>query len=76
MKEGDVTSRRKKRDRRMPIMRPHAAGMDIGAEEIFVAVPDDHDPEPVRHFSTFTSGLRLAEPWAGRFAIWAALSRR
>ena len=28
-----------KRDRRMPIMRPHAAGMDIGAEEIYVAIP-------------------------------------
>jgi hypothetical protein len=28
-----------KRDRRMPVMRPHAAGMDIGAEEIYVAVP-------------------------------------
>jgi hypothetical protein len=28
-----------KRDRHMPIMRPHAAGMDIGAERIYVAIP-------------------------------------
>jgi transposase len=47
-----------KRDRRMPVMRPHAAGMDIGAEEIYVAVPDDRDEDPVRCFSTFTCGLR------------------
>ena len=53
----------------MPIMRPHAAGMDIGAEEIFVAVPDDHDPEPVRHFSTFTSGLHALADWLQQCGI-------
>jgi predicted transcriptional regulator len=31
-------SEEEKRGRQMPIMRPHAAGMDIGAEEIYVAV--------------------------------------
>lgn len=40
----------------------HAAGMDIGAEEIYVAVPPDQDPESVRSFPTFTADLvRLAE---------------
>ena len=56
-------TREKKRDRHMPVMRAHAAGMDIGAEEIFVAVPDDHDEEPVRSFSTFTSDLRALADW-------------
>lgn len=47
----------------MPVMRPHAAGMDIGAEEIFVAVPDDCDAESVRCFSTFTCDLRALADW-------------
>ena len=61
--------KREKRDRRIPIMRPHAAGMDIGAEEIFVAVPDDHDLEPVRCFSTFTSDLYALADWLQRCGI-------
>ena len=58
-----MAKRIKNRDRRMPIMRAHAGGMDIGAEEIFVAVPDDHDQEPVRRFSTFTSDLYALADW-------------
>lgn len=58
-----MAKRREKRDRHMPIMRAHAAGMDIGAEEIFVAVPDDHDREPVRRFSTFSSDLYALADW-------------
>jgi len=38
-------------------MHPDAAGVDIGAEEIFVAVPTDRDEEPVRSFGTFTRDL-------------------
>jgi transposase len=44
-------------------MRPHAAGMDIGAEEIYVAVPSDHSEEPVRCFSTFTRDLHELAEW-------------
>jgi transposase len=41
---------------------PDAAGMDIGSEEIFVAVPKGRDTEVVRSFPTFTADLyRLAE---------------
>jgi transposase len=58
-----------KRDRRMPVMRPHAAGMDIGAEEIYVAVPDDRDEDPVRCFSTFTCGLRGLADWLQKCGI-------
>ena len=45
---------RKRQSERLPVLHPDAAGVDIGAEEIFVAVPSDRDPEPVRRFSTFT----------------------
>ncbi len=42
---------------------PHAAGIDIGAEELVVAVPVDHDDEPVRSFSTFTEDLYALRDW-------------
>jgi transposase len=50
-------------------MRPHAAGMDIGAEEIYVAVPNDHDEEPVRCFSTFTCDLHALADWLKQCGI-------
>jgi hypothetical protein len=34
----------------LPVMRPNAAGIDIGATEIVVAVPTDRDPQHVRCF--------------------------
>jgi transposase len=42
---------------------PNAAGVDIGATEIYIAVPVDRDPQPVRHFSTFTEDLHAAADW-------------
>jgi hypothetical protein len=41
----------------LPVMRPDAAGIDIGATEIFVAVPADRAEENVRSFPTFTQDL-------------------
>jgi transposase len=41
---------------------PHAAGIDIGAEEVYVAVPPDRDEHSVQRFATFTADFyRLAE---------------
>ncbi len=42
---------------------PHAAGLDIGSEEIVVAVPPDRDPQPIRVFSTFTVDLHALVAW-------------
>jgi transposase len=42
---------------------PHAAGLDIGSEEIVVAVPFDRDPQPVRVFPTFTADLHALVAW-------------
>ena len=42
---------------------PNAAGIDVGAREIYVAVARDRDPEPVRCFSTFTEELRAIAAW-------------
>src|SRR5262245_15905614 len=47
----------------LPTIHPNAAGMDIGADEIVVAVPPDRDPEPVRVFRTFTSDLAALVAW-------------
>jgi transposase len=49
--------------RMLPVMHPDAAGVDIGAEEIFVAVPADRDVESVRSFDTFTRDLHQLADW-------------
>ena len=47
----------------MPVLRPDAAGIDVGARELFVAVPADRDPEPVRSYPTFTKDLHELADW-------------
>lgn len=61
-------SRKPKREGRakqtmLPVMRPDAAGIDIGATEIFVAVPADRTTENVRSFPTFTQDLYALADW-------------
>jgi transposase len=46
-----------------PLFEPNAAGIDIGAREIFVAVPADRDAHPVRKFETFTEELQRMAEW-------------
>jgi transposase len=41
----------------------HAAGIDVHAEKIFVAVPNGRDAESVRSFSTFTIDLHHLADW-------------
>ncbi|MBI1917725.1 MAG: IS110 family transposase [Planctomycetes bacterium] len=41
----------------------HAAGIDCGATEHYVAVSDDRDPQPVRKFGTFTADLLALVQW-------------
>ena len=47
----------------MPVMRTDAAGIDVGATELFVAVPLDRDAEPIRCFPTFTQDLYALAEW-------------
>ena len=42
---------------------PNASGIDIGAREIYVAVPPDRDEHPVRKCGTFTSDLDEMAEW-------------
>jgi transposase len=46
-----------------PLVQPDAAGIDIGATEIYVAVPPDRDAESVRCFETFTPDLIALANW-------------
>jgi transposase len=45
------------------VLEPNATGVDIGATEVFVAVPSDRDPQPVRRFATFTDDLNSLADW-------------
>ena len=58
-----VQSQAKMSGRMLPILYPDAAGIDIGAEEIFVAVPADRDIDSVRPFGTFTRDLIALTDW-------------
>jgi transposase len=42
---------------------PNAGGIDLGAEEIWVAVPAERDPNPVRRFEAFTQDLKAIVEW-------------
>jgi len=46
-----------------PILEKNAAGIDVGAREMFVAVPPDRDEHPVQIFDTFTEDLQRLADW-------------
>lgn len=54
----------------LPVLNPDAAGIDIGATEIYVAVPADRDTDPIRRFATFTQDLRDLVDWLQQCRIW------
>ena len=61
-------ARKRKKDTKannamLPVMRPDAAGIDIGATEIFVAVAAGRATENVRSFPTFTQDLYALADW-------------
>jgi hypothetical protein len=53
----------KRRCDQLPVLHPNAAGIDVGADELFVAVPEGRDPEPIRSFPTFTRDLNSLAAW-------------
>jgi len=44
-------------------IRPHAAGIDVGATFHVVAIPPDQDDRPVRTFRSFTGDLHALADW-------------
>jgi transposase len=53
----------------LQVVHPKAAGIDVGNEEHWVAVPPDLDPEPVRSFGCFTRDLEEMADWLVRCGI-------
>lgn len=65
-----MAQRKQKRSRSTSTLPPqlaavnlHAAGIDIGAEAHWVAVPPSDDPEPVRSFGACTADLEALADW-------------
>jgi transposase len=46
-----------------PVMHPDAGGIDIGAAQVYAALPPDRCAEPVRVFDTFTEDLHALAAW-------------
>jgi len=51
------------------IINPNAAGIDIGADEVFVSVPLERDENPIRSFGTSTPELRTMCEWLKKCSI-------
>jgi hypothetical protein len=47
----------------LEIVHPHAAGIDIGGSEHWVAIAPDRDPQPVRCFDCFTADVEQMANW-------------
>ena len=47
----------------LPIINPHAAGIDVGADKMFVSVPIDSCPKPISTFDVFTPDLLNIAKW-------------
>jgi transposase len=66
-KRRQARGRKKRSGRRswdsFPIINLNAAGIDIGSEEHWVAVPEDRDEQPVRKFGCFTADLHAMADW-------------
>ena len=64
-KRGDRKGRRRKREgiANRPVLEPNAAGIDIGARELYVAVPPHRDEHSVRIYDTFTADRNEWANW-------------
>lgn len=63
-KKSNSTPKRKgKSTKNLPVLNPHAAGIDIGAEHHWVSIAPEQDPQPVRRFGCFTSDLYALAHW-------------
>ncbi len=53
----------------LQIIHPHAAGIDVGKQTHYVAVPPDRDAEPVQYFDSCTEGLLQMVAWLKKCGI-------
>jgi len=53
----------------MRMIHPNAAGIDIGAKEIYIAIPEERGENTVRRFDCFTDDLHEAAKWMKKHHI-------
>lgn len=53
----------------LTIVHPNAAGIDVGNESHYVAVPPDRDEDPVREFGCWTADLKSLCAWLQKCRI-------
>jgi transposase len=58
-----------KRLEQVAVVHPNAAGLDIGAREIWACVPPDREGESVRSFATFTPDLYQLADWLAECGV-------
>lgn len=69
-RNGPSTSRARKRlTKHLEQINLYAAGIDIGSQMHYVAVPEGLDDEPVRSFSCFTGDLKNMASWLVEIGI-------
>src|SRR6266852_1134901 len=56
-------------DLSLEVVHPHAAGIDIGNESHYVAVPPSRDPQPVQCFGCTTAELKKMAEWLTQCGI-------
>ena len=62
-------SRQTKRSDQLASVHPNAAGLDIGAREIFGCLPADRSQPTVKRFGTFTPDLYSLADWLTKHGI-------
>src|SRR5215813_15080415 len=69
--ESQHHKRRSSRARSAPLaqMNLNAAGIDVGATEHWVAIPEDRDEESVRRFGAFTADFYVLAEWLQQWQI-------
>jgi transposase len=65
----DMERKIQRADLTLQLVHPDAAGIDIGNESHYVAVPPDRDNQSVRHFGCTTAELRTMADWLKRCGI-------
>ena len=62
-------AKRRRRQARLQVVNPDCAGVDIGKDIHYVAVPGDRCDEPVRSYSALTRDLHEMSRWLGSCGV-------
>jgi len=65
----EMTRKIQSADLSLEVVHPNAAGIDIGNEAHYVAVPPDRDSQPVRRFGCTTTELKAMADWLKQCGI-------